>query len=91
MDNYTEEQERTYRALQIAAERIGQNNYQSGLYRVTQIGHSKHNIIGYRITEEHKAIIEAMPKVLAGTMSCESAMALLHTYGAMEQRFPKSK
>lgn len=77
--------EQTYRALQIAAERIGRNNFANGTYRVVR---SNERIVGgrYSITAEHKAVIEAMPRVLDGHMTPDEAMALLHQYDVLKQR-----
>lgn len=81
----TEEQSRVYNALRIAAERIGRNNYRSGIYRPG----NRYVRGGYTITDAHKAIIDAMPQVLDGRITPEQAMALLHTYDAMKERLGK--
>ena len=80
--------DQTYRALQTAAERIGMNNYRAGLYRVRR-NHRGRVVEGYRITAEHAAIIEAMPKVLTGELSPNDAMAMLHEYKIEKQRLGK--
>jgi len=61
--------EQAYEALRQAAERIGQRNYQSGVYVPGRKG--------YALTAEHDAIVKAMPQVLSGALSPESAMTLL--------------
>jgi len=75
-------------ALKIAAEKIGANNYASGIYKV------KHNrrglpIGGYSITAAHQEVIEAMPLVLSGEITPEEAMALLWRDDVMRQRGAK--
>lgn len=89
---------RAYRALQTAAERIGRNNCKSytesaafnklpGIRRTNTQARRGH----YTITHEHEEIVNAMPALLAGTITPEEAMALLHGYGVMQQRFPTSR
>jgi hypothetical protein len=80
----SEAQNRTYDALYKAAERIGSNNYKAGLYGNGKFKPGKP--ISYRITQAHQDIIDAMPKVLSGEMSCEEAMALINSYDANKQR-----
>jgi hypothetical protein len=46
------------------------------LYRVKR-GRRGQVIQGYTVTPEHRAIVDAMPKVLAGTMTPDEAMSLL--------------
>lgn len=70
---------RAYKALRIAAERIGANNYRAGVYNPRQRG-------GYSITDAHKDVIEAMRDVLSGAMSPNDAMALLHRSDVEQQR-----
>jgi hypothetical protein len=70
---------RAYKALRIAAERIGANNYRAGLYNPRQRG-------GYSITDAHKDAIEAMRDVLSGAMSPNDAMALLHRGDVLQER-----
>lgn len=67
--------EQAYNALRVAAERIGQNNYRSGLYKKK----------GYRITQEHQDVLQAMSDVLSGKITPENAMALLHEYDVLKQ------
>lgn len=80
----TDARSQAYKALSIAAERIGMNNYSAGLYKATY--RNGHLVSGYRITAEHAELIEAMPKVLSGEISVDDAMALLHQHDTMKQR-----
>lgn len=82
--------EQAYNALETAAERIGANNYKNGLYRVKRDRKGR-VISGYTITAEHAAIVEAMPRVLSGELSPESAFAMLHEYDVLKQRLDTSK
>lgn len=91
--------ERAYRALQVAAERIGANNYQ------TQAREHLHKrgltnahpgvqgralrTLRFTVTAEHREIVDAMPEVAAGRMSPEKAMGLLWQYDTMKQRLGK--
>jgi hypothetical protein len=77
-------QKRAYHALRIAAERIGRNNYRSGLYR--PLYRNGRLVRGYAITQEHRAVVEAMPKVLSGELDPDGAMALRHDSDVMKQR-----
>lgn len=74
----TEGQRRAYAALYAAAEVIGRNNYR-------RMGNR------YRVTVEHRRLVEAMSAVLSGKISVDEAMALLHDHDVMEQRFPKQE
>jgi hypothetical protein len=85
-DRTTAERERAYRALQHTAAQIGMNNFRNGLYRVKT---RKGKVVqGYSITQEHKEVIEAMDKVMKGTISVEEALALTLRYDVFQQRFP---
>lgn len=80
----TSEQEQAYNALEKAAERIGQNNYRTmGPTKRDRKGNYKS---GYYVTLEHKSVIDAMPKVLDGSMSPEQAMNLLYDPFVLKQR-----
>ena len=78
--------EDVYKALYKAAERIGYNNYQLQLKAHIKSGKRK-STFRFTVTDIHQEIVDTMPMVLNGKMSMESAMALLHTHDAMEQRF----
>ena len=71
----------TYRALQIAAERIGANNYARGLAAHVRAGR-KPGTYRYAPTDAHKLVIAAM-----SFDSDDSAMAVLHDYDVMQERF----
>lgn len=81
-----------YKALQIAAERIGRNGYQAELERRKMTPYQalrwqlKNGRSIYTPTGEHCAVVEAMPKVLSGELTPEEAMGLLWQYDVMKQR-----
>ncbi len=71
---------RAYRALAIAAESMGRNGYRSYVA-------SKRPKLPFRPSQAHTEIMEAMPLLLAGTITPEEAMSLLHGYDVMKERF----
>lgn len=77
-----EQRDQTYRALQIAAERIGANNYRAGVGVIRKGG----RVVGFNPTPEHRQVVAAMPKVLTGEMDVNTAMAMLHEHDVMQQR-----
>ena len=83
--NPTKQEQQAYKALQTAAERIGRNNYKSQLAEHLKKRKSK-NTFRFTVTEEHRQIVEAMPKVLKKEITPEEAMGLLHDYDVMKQR-----
>lgn len=85
----TRQQMQVYDALQIAAERMGTNAYyakrkQAGGY---SLGGKRPGKLHFIPTQEHRDVVDAMPKVLSGKMSPEAGMALLHQYEVFQQRF----
>jgi len=74
-----------YRALKIAAERMGRNNYEAQLRAHLKVGRKK-STFRFTVTKEHCEVVKTMPKVLSGEVSPEEAMALLHKYDVMMQR-----
>jgi hypothetical protein len=92
MPNYTSQQLQAHNALKKAAERMGANGYAAEVARLgltssqalAWITRNKRSL--YIPTGEHVTVVEAMPKVLAGEMTPEEAMALLHQYDVMKQR-----
>jgi precorrin-3B methylase len=78
-------QKQAYNALEKAAERIGHNNYCQQFKDHIKKGRSK-KTFRFTVTEEHKKIIDAMPKVLSGEILPEEAMAMLHEYDVKMQR-----
>lgn len=68
-----------YDALQTAAERMGRNGYAAHLK-------SKRAKQPYTPTQDHADIVKAMPALLAGTLSPNDAMAMLHEYDTAKQR-----
>lgn len=68
-----------YRALSIAAERMGAAEYRR------QLGKRK-RLPRFNPTAEHRRICRAMSELCAGTMTADEAMALLWDYDTMQQR-----
>jgi hypothetical protein len=68
-----------YRALDTAAHRMGRNGYAAHLK-------SKRAKLPYTPTQEHRDLCDAMPRLLAGTLSPNDAMAMLHGYDTLKQR-----
>jgi hypothetical protein len=83
---YDPEQIRAYNALKKVAETIGMNHFRSGRYKVTGKGKNRKS---YTITDTHKSVVDAMPKVLDGSMSVEEAFALILSPEVEQERFPK--
>lgn len=71
----------THAALTLAAERIGLNNYRSGLHKHLKAGRVR-NTYRYTPTAEHEAIIKALNE----DWPDDDAMALLHGYETLKQR-----
>lgn len=74
--------ESTRKALLVAAERIGANNYRKGLADHVRKGRKPHTFRP-SVSPIHQEIIEA----LNADADDDSAMALLHTYDADAERF----
>lgn len=70
-----------YQALRIAAERIGAGNWTAQL-----AAHRGRGLPRFAVTAAHRAVVDAMPAVLAGRMTPEAAMALLWTHDVMRER-----
>ena len=91
-NNYTPQQLQTCRALQTAAARIGANGYLAERSRRKMTAYQaiewqrRNGRSIYLPTAEHCAVVEAMGQVLAGEMSPDDAMNLLHQYDVMQQR-----
>lgn len=82
-----------YNALQTAAQRIARNNAPTYLRsaemnRLPGIRRTNQNAGrgAYTITPEHEKIVKAMPALLAGEITPEEAMAMLHEYDTFKQR-----
>lgn len=82
--------DRAYNALANAANQIQQ--------RVTKALYEENGDLGryersapYYPTPEHRDIVDAMPKLLAGQIDVETAMAIVGSYEAVEQRFGKPR
>lgn len=78
-----------YNALKIAAERMGQFGKDSYYkkHKLTGGFSLSYGKLHFTPTQEHKDVVDAMPKVLSGAMSPEEGMALLHQYDVFQQRF----
>lgn len=68
--------EDAYNALSALAERIGNENYESGLYTsLDRRGKRKNG--GYTVTEEHKSVIDAMEALTRDEITAEDAMVIV--------------
>ena len=76
---------RAYRALSVAADRIGANGYSRGLRAHLKAGR-KTSTYRYAPTDAHLLIVEAMPRVLAGEITPDEAMSYLHNYDVLNER-----
>lgn len=84
--NYSEEQLRTYHALKHAADQMCRNLYQQKLAEHKK--RSKKPLpFSPTTSPEVDMLIKAMSDVLSRKLDCESAMALVHEYDVMKQRF----
>lgn len=81
----TPAQDQTYKALEKAANRMGNNNYleQKAKWLKT---HKNMKKFQFTVTAEHEMIVKAMPKVLSGELTPEEAMSLLWDYDVLKQR-----
>lgn len=84
-DNYLTPAELTYRALSVAAERIGGNNYSRQIAEHRRAGRSPRTF-RFTVTDAHARVVDGMGDVLAGKITPEQAMAILHEYDVFEQR-----
>ena len=84
-EEYTDKQIQVYEALQAAALRIGENNWRAGRAAWVKAGRKAHTY-RYQPTEGHRKVIDAMSPMLAGDISPESAMAILHEYDVFNER-----
>lgn len=73
-----------YSALQIAANKIGANNYRSQFASHVESGRNK-KAFRFRVSEAQSTLCNAMGD---WTMDDETAMALLHDHDVMQERFP---
>lgn len=74
-----------YAALRIAADKMGAKNYRSQMAAHRKKGR-KASTFKFVVTPAHGQVIDAMPKVLRGTLSVERAMAILHEPDVMKER-----
>ena len=74
--------DRAYLALVRAAERIGLRNYLA-----QRRGKGKR--WRYQPTEAHRRVVEDAARVCGGRITPDEAMATLHEYDVMRERFPK--
>ena len=77
--------EQAYRALSIAAEKIGANNYARQIAAHRRAGRSPRTF-RFTVTDAHARVVETMPAVLAGKITPEHAMAVLHEYDVLNER-----
>lgn len=77
-----------YNALSIAGQRIAENNYRSQMAAHLK-KKRKRNTFKFVVTDEHQAVVDAMPKVLSGDLSPNDAMAMLLDYDTFKQRMGK--
>lgn len=71
---------RAYRALDHAAMQMGKNGYRAHMA-------SKFAKRPFTPSQAQTELIEAMPLLLAGAITAEQAMSMLHTYDTMKERF----
>ena len=76
---------KAYDALVKAAERIGANNYANGTYRVHKFKNGRVKR-GYKITQAHQDVIDAMKMLGQGQIASDEAMSLLHRADIMKER-----
>ena len=77
--------DRTYTALQTAAERMAAANYAEQFQQHVKSGR-KPSTFRFTVTEAHRAVVDAMG---SWTLTDEEAMALLHEYPVFLQRTGK--
>lgn len=77
--------DRVYKALRAAADRIGEAN--SASYRA-QIKRDRRGRVkqSYGITEDHAKVLDTLDRYCRGKIDDESAMAVLHEYGVFRAR-----
>ena len=75
-----------YNKLQIAAERIGNNNYK---LQVVKWRKTHKNLKSFRfvVTDVHKEMIDTMQKLLNDDIGWQDAIQILYTYENMKERF----
>lgn len=74
-----------YRALFVAADRIGARNYATGNGCHTKTVRGA-KVKVYVPTAAHRSVVDAMPAVLAGGITPSDAMSLLWTWDVMTER-----
>lgn len=77
--------QQAYRALSIAASKIGANNYARQIAAHRKAGRSPRTF-RFTVTDAHRLVVDSMPAVLAGKITPEQAMAVLHEYDVLQQR-----
>ncbi len=82
--------DQAYAALQTAAERMGRANYaaQMAAYRKAR---RLPSTFRFHVTDEHAAVVAAMPRLLSGEITPDDAMGLLLTHGVLNQRTAGSR
>jgi NADH:ubiquinone oxidoreductase subunit D len=76
---------RAHDALAHAASRMGVSNARGQLAAHLKSGRSK-STFRFHVTDAHAEVVAAMPAVLAGNMTPEAAMGLLHDYNVLSER-----
>lgn len=72
---------RAYRALSLAADRIGRAGWDAAL-----ASHRGRGLPRYVPSPAHRDVVAAMPAVLSDAMTPDAAMALLWRYDVMRER-----
>lgn len=74
-----------YKALSVAADRIGVRNYAAGHGCHTKTMRGA-RVKVYVPTAAHRLVVDAMPAVLSGDITPSDAMGLLWTWDVMTER-----
>lgn len=81
-----EQETQAFRALMIAAERIGEKNFRRQYERHIDRGR-KSSTFRYDPTPAHRLVVETAEKLGLGQITAEEAMAVLHIYEVEQERF----
>lgn len=77
--------DQAYAALQVAAERMGRANYVAQMAAHRKARRSS-STFRFHVTDEHAAVVAAMPRLLSGEIAPDDAMGLLLTHDVLKQR-----
>jgi len=76
--------DQAYDALRKAADRIADNAYRAGLYKVKR---RKGKVVeGYRLTEEHARVLSTLDALSRKRITPDEAMSVLHEYEVVGAR-----